>query len=220
MQVLFWFSISVLLYTYLGYAALIALLARIRSRPGNRRPVSPRLSLPVAAYIGRHNIVQKLKHSLSLDYPWDRLEILLASDGSTDRTVEIARQYEGRGLGVERMPDRVEYPVLSHLLGTSALLCGDPCRFPPCQDAPSPAGAFDSARVLPSERSCPGQHRAIPHRQPEGNVAEGIGIHRAGNKSVCGPSAKGARQSETLEVSLETRGLPASQAKDCPPTGV
>ncbi len=100
MRLLFWFSVSLLLYTYLGYPALIALLARIRPRPVRRKPNYPTVSLVISAHNEEDNIGQKLENTLALEYPKDLVEIVLASDGSIDHTVEIARGYEKRGMKV------------------------------------------------------------------------------------------------------------------------
>jgi exosortase D (VPLPA-CTERM-specific) len=100
MKLLFWLSFSLLFYTYLGYPALIALLARIRARPVKQKRFHPTVSLVIAAHNEEGNIGRKLDNALALEYPRDRLEIVLASDGSNDRTVEIARGYEARGVKV------------------------------------------------------------------------------------------------------------------------
>jgi biofilm PGA synthesis N-glycosyltransferase PgaC len=100
MKTLFWLSLGLLFYIYFGYPTLVAILARIRSRPVNRRPIRPTVSLLIAAHNEECHIQRKLENLLDLEYPRDRLEIVVTSDGSTDRTVEIARGYESRGVKV------------------------------------------------------------------------------------------------------------------------
>jgi hypothetical protein len=97
-EIVFWASAGFVLYTYAGYPLLLWLLARVWRRPTERRRFEPRVSLLVAAYNEAHVIAEKLRNSLALDYPPDRLEIVIASDGSTDKTVEIVRSMmEGSG---------------------------------------------------------------------------------------------------------------------------
>jgi cellulose synthase/poly-beta-1,6-N-acetylglucosamine synthase-like glycosyltransferase len=92
--ILFWLSAGLIVYTHLGYPmALRALLALRRRAP---QPLSaegelPRVSLIVAAYDEEDVIEAKVANALELDYPRDRLELIVASDGSADSTAERAR---------------------------------------------------------------------------------------------------------------------------------
>ncbi len=94
LAILFWGSLLLLLYPLLLYPGIVALLARLFPEPVRKALPDP---LPtVSVVIPAHNeeavVAQKIENTLALDYPADRLEILLASDGSTDKTVEIARK--------------------------------------------------------------------------------------------------------------------------------
>jgi cellulose synthase/poly-beta-1,6-N-acetylglucosamine synthase-like glycosyltransferase len=94
--IVFWVSAGLLVYTHLGYPAVLWALARGREgRRGGRRPRSdgelPRVSLIVAAHDEEEVIDRRVRDALALDYPRNRLEIIVASDGSTDGTVETAR---------------------------------------------------------------------------------------------------------------------------------
>jgi glycosyltransferase involved in cell wall biosynthesis len=105
--VLFWICVSVIAYVYLGYPLLMWLLAQCkRYRPSPNPCDWPTVSLIVAAYNEERVLAAKLANSLSLDYPPDRLEILVASDGSTDRTDAIVREFEGRGIRLLRVEGR------------------------------------------------------------------------------------------------------------------
>jgi cellulose synthase/poly-beta-1,6-N-acetylglucosamine synthase-like glycosyltransferase len=84
----FWLSLLGVVYTYLGYPVLIALLARLRPSPWNWRPISPGVSIVLAVHNGALLLPRKIQHLLELDYP-NIQEIILVSDGSTDGTVEI-----------------------------------------------------------------------------------------------------------------------------------
>lgn len=83
-------------YLYFGYPALLWVLSRMRPRPVRTRAISPRLTVIIPAYDEEAVLAAKLQNTLALDYPEDRLEIVVASDGSTDRTEDIARSYADR----------------------------------------------------------------------------------------------------------------------------
>jgi hypothetical protein len=85
----------------------MGLLALRKRNPPLPDPAAlPSVSLIIAAYNEERVLAGKLVNSLSLDYPPDRLEILVASDGSTDRTEAIARAFEGRGVRLLRVEGR------------------------------------------------------------------------------------------------------------------
>lgn len=81
-------------YAYVGYPALVAMLARVR-RPLSPPPEPPDvpLTLVIPAYNEESVIAGKIKNALGLDWPAGKLEILVVSDGSTDRTDDIARSF-------------------------------------------------------------------------------------------------------------------------------
>jgi len=91
---LFWISCALILYTHLGYPialrALVALRRRPTLRPGTWDELPP-VSLIVAAFDEEEVIAAKVANALALDYPRERLELIVASDGSDDATVERAR---------------------------------------------------------------------------------------------------------------------------------
>lgn len=96
---IFWASAALIVYTHLGYPLLLWLLVCLRrgSSAGRDRvgpPAAaepPAVSLIVAAYDEEDVIVDKVANALALDYPRDRLELIVASDGSADTTAERAR---------------------------------------------------------------------------------------------------------------------------------
>ena len=85
----FWTSAAFVLYTYVGYPILLWVLRRLYQQPVRKSPGEPSVSLLIAAYNEADVIADKLRNSLALDYPPDRLEIVVASDGSTDDTAAI-----------------------------------------------------------------------------------------------------------------------------------
>jgi cellulose synthase/poly-beta-1,6-N-acetylglucosamine synthase-like glycosyltransferase len=91
--VLFWVSVGLLLYTHLGYPLVLWIVARGRGEEdaaANLPEPPPRVSLIVAAHDEEASIVGWVRSTLEFRYPRDRLEVIVVSDGSTDRTVEWA----------------------------------------------------------------------------------------------------------------------------------
>ncbi len=85
-KVLFWASLGALAWTQVGYPFAAAALARLRGRPVRKRDFTPSVSLIVAAHNEEGVIERRLENLLALDYPRDQLDIVVASDASTDRT--------------------------------------------------------------------------------------------------------------------------------------
>jgi cellulose synthase/poly-beta-1,6-N-acetylglucosamine synthase-like glycosyltransferase len=115
--IVFWTSAFLLFYAYAGYGLLIALWARLRPAPVLRRRIEPRLSVVIAAHDEAAAIGPRIANLLALDYPLDRLEILIGSDGSTDGTAARARAYEGLRVRVFEFEARRGKPsVLNDLM--------------------------------------------------------------------------------------------------------
>ncbi len=106
-EVIFWLSAAALFYTYVGYPLLLAVLSRLRGRPVRRADFNPRVTVIITAYNEERDLAQKLENTLLLDYPQDSLEIIVASDCSSDRTDEIVREFAPRGVRLHRQPERL-----------------------------------------------------------------------------------------------------------------
>ena len=94
LEIAFWTAVALLVHTHVTYPAALWLIARVRGRPAAPAAAAgepPRVSLIVAAHDEERVIERKLRNALALDYPRDRIELIVASDGSSDRTVELAR---------------------------------------------------------------------------------------------------------------------------------
>jgi biofilm PGA synthesis N-glycosyltransferase PgaC len=98
--VVFWGSLLLMTYIYAGYPLVAAIRAWWRPRPRVRAPIEPSVSILVTAHNEAARIGSRLENLLALDYPVDRLEIVVASDGSTDATVARALEYVDRGVTV------------------------------------------------------------------------------------------------------------------------
>jgi len=93
-------TIVLVLSTYALYPLLLFLLSSLFPRRTRRGEELPTVSVIIAAYNEEKDIGRKIKNTLALEYPEDRREILVGSDGSSDRTGEIARDSEDRGVQV------------------------------------------------------------------------------------------------------------------------
>jgi glycosyltransferase involved in cell wall biosynthesis len=89
-EIAFWVSAGLIVYTHAGYPLLLAGLARLRPRSLWGSGELPRVSLVIAAHDEHEVIEERVRNALGLDYPPDRLEVIVASDGSTDGTAELA----------------------------------------------------------------------------------------------------------------------------------
>ena len=96
MGLLFWLSVIVVGYAYIGYLLVLALQARLRTLPVLSAPIQPRVSVILAAHNEQANLPGKLAALFALDYPEDRLQIVVASDGSTDGTNAILEKHAPR----------------------------------------------------------------------------------------------------------------------------
>ncbi|HET9435571.1 MAG TPA: glycosyltransferase, partial [Candidatus Limnocylindrales bacterium] len=91
-RLVFWASAGLVAFTYVGAPLLVLVRAAVRPRPVRAAPIEPSVSIVIAARNEAASIGARLSNLAALDYPPDRLEVIVASDGSEDRTVEIARR--------------------------------------------------------------------------------------------------------------------------------
>jgi cellulose synthase/poly-beta-1,6-N-acetylglucosamine synthase-like glycosyltransferase len=106
-QVIFWISAAALLYVYVGYPLLVYLLSLIRPLEVKKSDVAPTVTILITAYNEEKAIRAKLENTLQIDYEREKLEILVASDGSTDKTDEIVREFAARGVKLFRQEGRM-----------------------------------------------------------------------------------------------------------------
>ena len=93
MRWVFWASVALIAYTYVGYVVWLWLCARLRPRPVNRAAQEPTVSIVMVVRNEESVIERKLHNLLELDYPPGRCQIVVVSDGSTDGTEAILRKY-------------------------------------------------------------------------------------------------------------------------------
>jgi cellulose synthase/poly-beta-1,6-N-acetylglucosamine synthase-like glycosyltransferase len=106
-EIVFWLALAAVVFAYAGYSVVVFLLSRVLRRPVTRQDIEPTVTFLITAYNEERNIAAKIEQTLSLDYPTDKLELIVASDGSTDRTDEIVRSFAGRGVRLIRVEGRV-----------------------------------------------------------------------------------------------------------------
>jgi len=107
MTAFFWLFSFLVFYTYIGYPLVLSIVAAVRGRPApEKRPVEPAVSIVVAAYNEEKVIAEKLENLLALNYPGEKLQIVVVSDCSSDRTDDLARSFEDRGVRLHRMDKR------------------------------------------------------------------------------------------------------------------
>jgi hypothetical protein len=92
----FWGSVALVMYAYAGYACVLLILARFRDRAVRRADITPLVSFIITAYNEERRLRDKIENTLGQVYPPSRLEIVIASDGSTDGTDAIARAFADR----------------------------------------------------------------------------------------------------------------------------
>lgn len=100
--ILFGVSFLLIIYSYVGYPILLSLLSYLFPRPTRSADITPRISLIITARNEEKCIRAKLVNSLSLDYPREKLEIIVASDASTDRTDQIVQSFSDLGVILHR----------------------------------------------------------------------------------------------------------------------
>jgi len=96
-EYVFWLSALAIGYTYLGYPILLWMLARVKPRPVVAADITPTVSVIVAAYNEEGSIAGRISGLLAQDYPRTQMEIIVASDGSTDTTDAVVTAHKDAG---------------------------------------------------------------------------------------------------------------------------
>jgi glycosyltransferase involved in cell wall biosynthesis len=96
LEIVLWVCVGLLVWTHALYPLFVAAAARLRPRLVRKAPFEPSVSVIIAAHDEEPVIERRLENLLALDYPREKLEVLIASDASTDRTDEIVRTFAAR----------------------------------------------------------------------------------------------------------------------------
>ena len=105
-EVMFWGSLVFISYAYAGYLLALVILSLFRNRTVLVGDIQPRVSFVITAYNEEARIKDKIENTLKQQYPRERLEIVVASDCSSDSTDEIVRSYASSGVRLIRAPER------------------------------------------------------------------------------------------------------------------
>ncbi len=124
-KIIFWLSVVVLFYTYVGYGLVTFLLTKFKK--SKRLPILSREDLPeithvIAAYNEQDLIEEKINNCYNLDYPKSKITTIIVADGSTDQTTEIVERYpwvklyfsperKGKLAAVDRVMKEVQTPI-------------------------------------------------------------------------------------------------------------
>ena len=96
-----------LLYSYVIYPAVLFVLSRVYRKPWRQKDFEPHVTVVISAYNEEGVIVEKVLHTLDLDYPQNKLKVVVASDGSTDATDELVSSISDRRVKLVRFPRRI-----------------------------------------------------------------------------------------------------------------
>ena len=113
MKSLFWLCFLIVVYCYCGYPVIVAGLSRMRPRAIRKGEIQPTISVVISVYNEQDVIKRKLENLLNVDYPKEKMEILIGSDGSTDQTNSIIQDFSDL---------RIHLLVNSSRLGKAATL--------------------------------------------------------------------------------------------------
>lgn len=102
LETVFWMSVGLVAYAYIGYAFVLWGLSLFRCRRVSKADITPPVTFIITAYNEQSRIAGKLDNTLKLTYPVSRFEVLVASDCSSDKTDEIVKSYGDRGIQLVR----------------------------------------------------------------------------------------------------------------------
>lgn len=105
-QIVFWIALASLVYVYAGYPLLITAISLLFRKRVPKTDYFPSISMLIAAYNEEAGILKKLEQTVALEYPADKLEIVVLSDGSTDQTDSIVEAFPDRRVRLLRVKDR------------------------------------------------------------------------------------------------------------------
>ena len=103
----FWSSVTALFYVYAGYPLLVFIISQLLPKHTKRGAFEPTVSVIITAYNEQRDIRAKLENTLRIDYPKEKLEIIVASDCSTDKTDEIVGEFAARNVMLYRQIERL-----------------------------------------------------------------------------------------------------------------
>lgn len=105
-NIIFLISVAVIVYSYIGYPLSVYVISILRVIRHEKSIIYPSVSVIVTAFNEKERITEKIENLLSIVYPKNKIEIIIASDGSTDGTNEIISRYSDKGIHLLSIPLR------------------------------------------------------------------------------------------------------------------
>jgi glycosyltransferase involved in cell wall biosynthesis len=105
-EIIFWASVSFIFYAYFGYPIILMGISLLKKYSVKKGDITPKVSFIITAYNEEKRIKEKIENTLTQKYPKDKLEIIVASDCSHDKTDEIISSYNFKGVRLVRAPER------------------------------------------------------------------------------------------------------------------
>jgi len=97
---IFWVALSVAAYVYMGYPLLLVAWRRLSARPVRKAPIEPTVTLVMAMHNESRNVASKMQNCFELNYPADKLQVIVSLDAPTDGTDSLVREYASYGVEV------------------------------------------------------------------------------------------------------------------------
>lgn len=171
MEIFFWLCLLYISYVEVGYLALLWLLSRFRAQDLLVGEIFPKVTVLIAVFNEEKIIQAKIENTLALDYPPDQIQILIASDSSSDRTDDIVSEYANLGVTLVRCSPR--QGKIAALRAAENLITGELVLF---TDADSMLD-LDSLRLLTRSFIDPkvGAVSGREKRPPSGDNGKGKG---------------------------------------------
>jgi cellulose synthase/poly-beta-1,6-N-acetylglucosamine synthase-like glycosyltransferase len=105
-EIIFIFGIISIFYAYFGYPLFLKLVSFFKKKDVKRAEITPLVSYIITASNEEKRIKEKIENTLKLNYPKDKLEVIVASDGSTDKTNEIVQSYAAQNVILHLVKER------------------------------------------------------------------------------------------------------------------
>jgi len=187
-KLIFFLSILGLFYVYLGYPLLVWVYSQSRGRKVNKAPIEPPVTVVIAAYNEEESIAATIQNKLDLDYPKEKLEIIVVSDGSTDRTDAIVERFQGDNVHLLRQEPRAGKTAALNLAVSQAR--GEIVVF-------SDANSLYASDAI--------HHLVINFADPQVGYVTGKMVYTAPDGSTIGESCSSYMKYENTLRAIETR---------------
>jgi cellulose synthase/poly-beta-1,6-N-acetylglucosamine synthase-like glycosyltransferase len=105
-SIILFIAISGIVYVYFGYVGILYIVSKLKNKPVEKEDITPAVTIIITAYNEEKDIAKKIENTLRLDYPKNLLEIMVASDGSSDRTNDIVLSYADQGVILNCLKER------------------------------------------------------------------------------------------------------------------